>query len=219
MDTPDTPDTPTTPDAPGASTNDAARTGRSRPWGRYALVAGVTSIALVGAAFAGAAIAGGPRVVAMARDGEHVTVAGPQHVGVRVAVRPIDLAQRGPGVADRVHRDGARAADPAQREERLAALADELGIDADELLAAAEALHEELDAERDALREELAGLDPAERRARMLELAAERRERMTQLLVELGADPADVEAALDARAAEAQHGARRGPRGGLRGGV
>ena len=219
MDTPDTPNTPNSQDTPDVPASGATRGGRTRPWGRYALIAGVSAIALVGASFAGAAIAGGARVVAMASGGDHSMLAPRAFADGRGAVRPVDLAQRGGGMVDRAHRERFGAADPAQREERLAALAEELGIDADALLAAVEDLHAELDVERDALRDELADLEPADRRARMLELADARREALTALLVELGADPVDVEAALDARDAEAHDGGRRGQRGGLRGGV
>lgn len=197
----------------------ATRGGRIRSWRRYALIAGVSAIALVGASFAGAAIAGGPRFVALARGGEHPMLAPQAFADGRGAVRPVDLAQRGGGMADRAHRGRFGAADPAQREERLAALAEELGIDTDALLAAVEDAHAELDVERDVLRDELADLEPADRRARMLELAEARREALTALLVELGADPVDVEAALDAQDAEAHDGVRHGPRGGLRGDV
>jgi hypothetical protein len=203
----DTHDTAETPDSPqGPTTSGPSRT--SRPWGRYAVVAGVSALALAGAATIGAVASNGPRMEAAGDVGAD-----------RVIVMPARSAAEHARSGE--HR-GPRMMDPAARAEqraaRLAALATELGIDADALTAAADALHTELDAERDALREELTDATVEERREARLAFAEERRTRMRELLIGLGADADTVDALLADHAADHGPMSRRGPRAGHSGG-
>jgi hypothetical protein len=236
MDTPDTSPTPGSPQEPVAPASGAPQpptsgTARaSRPWGRYAVIAGVSALALVGAATIGAAALKGPRLEAardVRMDGSAAHAPGAMARGRavdRVIVMParasVELAHAG----DR--RDGARtgprgmdaAAREEQRAERLADLASELGLEADAVIAAVDGLHTELDAERDALREELADATVEERREAMQAFAEERRARMRELLIGLGADAEAVDAVLAEHAAEHGPMSRRGPRAGHSGG-
>ena len=233
-DTPNTPETPETPEAPATPAADATTPGpaprAARPWGRSAMVAGVSALALVGAATLGALAVRGPGLDAVRHDravGEGTRAAGPMARGRstdRVLVMPARVTVERSAMA--AHRDGQRpggammdpAAREAQRAARLAELATELGIDPDALTTAADTLHEELDAERDALREELADATAEERRAAMQAFAEELRARMRVLLIDLGADADAVDALLADHAAERGPMSRRGPRAGHTGG-
>ena len=204
MDNNDTAETPDSPQDP--TTSASART--SRRLGRSAVIAGVSALALVGAATIGAVALKGPRLEA-ARDVR----------ADRVIVMPARSAvvharsgeHRGPGTMDPAARAAAR---DEQRAERLSELGSELGIDADALAAAVDGLHAELDAERDALREELADATVEARREAMQAFAEERRARMRELLLGLGADADAVDAVLAEHAAEHGPMSRRGPRAG-----
>ena len=203
----DTHDTAETPDSPqGPTTSGSARA--SRPWGRYAVVAGVSALALVGAATIGAIASNSPRMEAARDVGADRVIVVPAR---SAAVHARSGEHRGPGRMD-------PAARAEQRAARLAGLAADLGVDADALTAAADALHAELDAERDALREELADATVEERREAMQAFAEERRARMRELLIGLGADADAVDAVLAEHAADHGPMSRRGPRAGLSGG-
>lgn len=221
MDAPQDPGTPESRNDPAVPMNPEA-TGvprAPRRWRRDAIVAGVTAITVLGAAAVGAAVVRGPDGIAMRAAGQHAGPDGGAAMradhGPQVRVLRARLAAGEAHGAQRAMRGaGAGRPDPAERAERLATLADELGIDVDALTTAVEALHEELDAERTALREELADLDVEARRAAMQAFAEERQARMRTLLIDLGADPA----AVDAHLAEHAERAERGPRAGRHGG-
>lgn len=243
MDTPNTPETPETPEAPETPATLGAEASASappsapragRPWGRYALVAGVSALALVGAATLGAIAVRGPAFEALRHeraggDGTHGAgpSAGPMARGradERVLVMPARITvERAVRAAHREEpRLGPARMDAAAREQqrtaRLAELATELDLELDALTAAVDALHEELDAERDALREELADAPVDERRAAMQSLAEDRRARMRAVLIDLGADADAIDALLAEHAAEHGSMAPRGPRAGGLGG-
>ena len=72
--------------------------------------------------------------------------------------------------------------DMAMRGEHIAGLAQQLGVDADELTATLEAFHAERAVDGEALRDMLAGLEPEERRDAMRAFADERRAAVAELL-------------------------------------
>lgn len=195
--------TPGSGDTP-VPTDGTSATGRRR-WARTAGIAGVTALALVGAATVGAVLVGGPRIAAVRDGGPHA--GGPERVMMVPAGAPGGPLGRAYASG---HRDGVRSS--VDREERQAArieeLATALDLDAAELTEAVEALHAEREAERAALREELADATPEERRAAMQAAREAGRERMRELLVGLGADPDAVDALLAEHAAS--HAGRAG---------
>ncbi len=161
-----------------------------------ALVAGLAAALLATAAIVGTgggAVAEEAERPHTAGEGVHAPSDGMRGEGMRGMAQE-RMAQR----ADRgAHREHAMDA------EHLADLADQLGVDADELAALKETLRSESATDRDAMRDELADLDRDERRAAMQARAEERREAMADALAELGVDPA---ALAEHRAEHAQRG-------------
>ena len=175
---------PTTPEPTTPPTSS-----RRRP---LAIAAGVATLALAGAAFVSLPSTAAAEV---AGDGPRMQAHGPEQM-------------RG---AERMqHRD---QVDPAERAAHMAELAEQLGVDADALSAAMEALRADMDAEREATRATLMELEPEARREAMSELADGRRAAMTAALTELGIDPAVLAEHRAEHRAEhgSEHGAERGP--------
>jgi hypothetical protein len=108
---------------------------------------------------------------------------------------------------ERAHRHA--ELDPQVRAEHLAELAQDLGVDADALVAALAAVRAEFETMRGTLHDELAGLDRDERRAAMMEFADARRGMMVAALAELGIDP---DALSEHRAGHGRPDGDRGPR-------
>ena len=199
----------------GASTDATAPT-RRRRWARTAGIAGITALALVGAATIGAVAVGGPRLAAVRDDGPHAGGPG-RAMPERVMMVPArDAGDRLGRAYASGHRDGVRSTvDRAEsRTARIEELATALDLDVAELTDAVTALHAEREAERAALREELADATPEERRAAMQAAMEAGRERMRELLVGLGADAEAVDALLAEHAGPHEGRHRAGMRAG-----
>ncbi len=166
-----------------------------RRWGLpLAFIGGAAAVALAGAAaFAGQAAAS---AAPLQTRGEHVGSFEHGH-------------EHGHGHGREMRMQAHADVDPAVRGERIAELAQRLGVDADELSATLEAFHAERAVDHEAMREMLAGLEPTERRDAMRAFADERRALMAEVL---GVDR-EVLAELHA---ETGHGPR-GPQGGRMG--
>ena len=201
MDTPNTPDTPDTPNtqnisgAPDGSPTGADRTRARRPWGRIAAVTAVAGAVIVGSAAVGAALVGGPREAAL-----H----GERFAPMRGHAATVVVRTDGPaGRSGRMGRMAPATRDglDARRDARLDALANELGLDPDEVRATLADVRAELQAERSAARDAL---------------AEAHRERIVDALVGLGADAEAADTLLDELHADAGPGrgaGRHGPDG------
>lgn len=235
MDAPETPKTPEPVNAP-RTPHDAASaismpraTGAARRWGRTVVIAGVSALALVGAATLGAVTVRGLNMEAAHEDrtfnrmgGTSASSGAPMARGRDTDHVRVMSTRETDGRAHFGERAGAGRMSPDAREElwsaRLSAVATELGLESDALIDAMDALGDEFVAEGAARREELSDATAQERREAMVSLAEGRRTRVRDLLIGLGADAAAVDALLEERTADGvgQRGpmSRRGPHAG-----